>query len=146
MNDSPDCLKEPAIKILLSFCTNPTKVVYIPGKSREHSLIKEQLIVERGIPCLLRLSRFSNKENEETEKVLSQEITLKILGNSNISTQQKPEKQPYSSQLQPRAHKDIKSNLENLSMEKKEEIQTAKKNLRNKRKKPNKKSKKKRSN
>ena len=126
MNDSPDCFKEPAIKILLSLCTNPTKGVYIPGKSREHSLIKEQLIVEGGIACLLKLSRFSNKENEEIEKVLSQELTLKDWETQISQLSKNLQNNPTLPNFNPELLKDIKSNLENLSMQKKEEIQNRK--------------------
>lgn len=123
MSNSPDNFKDTSIKILLSLCTNPTKGVYIPGKSREHNLIKQQLISEGGIACLVKLARFSNKESEEIERVLSQELTLKDwetqISRLNKNLQSNPPLPNFDIEL----IKEIKSNLEHINLQKKEEIQ-----------------------
>ena len=74
----PENLKELGLQGLLTLCTNPTKGVYIPGKSREHSWIKEKIIVEGGVLALLKILKNSENEekNEKIGKILASEFFL----------------------------------------------------------------------
>ena len=63
-------LKDIAIVGLITMCNNPTKGVYIPGKSREHIWVKQQLINQGGVLALLKIARETEKDTEEKiEKV-----------------------------------------------------------------------------
>ncbi|OMJ86043.1 hypothetical protein SteCoe_12549 [Stentor coeruleus] len=69
-------LRDISFKGLQSLCINPTKGVYIPGKSREHTMIKEKLLVEGGVLGLIKIAK--DLEGNEDTKEKSEEI-MKIL-------------------------------------------------------------------
>jgi hypothetical protein len=119
-------LKENCLKLLLSLCTNPTKGVYIPGKSREHGLIKEKLISEGGVLALVKLARFNGSQNEEIEKVLAQELTLKdwdsLINLLKKATEGNFSFPGFSSQTL----EEIRNNLEEISQTRREEIKVRK--------------------
>lgn len=75
-------VKNASIKGLQAFCCNPTKGVYIPGKSREHKWIKEKLLIEGGVLGLMKIKEnligIEEKKDqaEEIKKILNWEYQL----------------------------------------------------------------------
>ena len=105
LNSSNINLREIGLQALLALCTNPTKGVYVPGKSREHIWIKEKMITEGGILTIMKIAKTITKDSDEKieklekiEKILANEFHLveweamieaitKILnGNSSLKT------------------------------------------------------------
>jgi Tubulin-tyrosine ligase family len=68
------------VQALITLCNNPSKGVYIPGKTREHSWVKEKLILEGGLLALMNFSKAAQSEKsdlaDKIEKVLASEFNL----------------------------------------------------------------------
>ena len=76
-------LKDVGLVGLITLCNNPTKGVYVPGKSREHIWVKQQLISKGGIIALMKIARETEKDTEEKsekveriEKIMASEFFL----------------------------------------------------------------------
>lgn len=132
-NSSFEAFKDFAVQILINLCTNPTKGVYIPGKSREHGVIKEALINEGGVLVLVKLARFADKVNEEIEKVLNQELTLKDWDNQISLLKKMVEAGSAAHGFSFESLQEILKNLEEINQSRREEIKVRKEKERIKR-------------
>ena len=64
------------LSALMSLCVNPTKHIYLPGKSREYRFIKERLILHGGILCLLVVASDSDEYKEKINNLLEKEFSI----------------------------------------------------------------------
>lgn len=76
LSSSCTALRDISFKGLQSLCTNPTKGVYIPGKSREHTIIKEKFLFEGGVLGLMKIAKNLGENEDMKEKV---EEIMKVL-------------------------------------------------------------------
>lgn len=69
-------IQETCANGLILLCNNPTKNIYLPGKSRDYMLVKEKLLSEGGVVCLLYLLVHCGIFKENIDMVLNKEFGL----------------------------------------------------------------------